>query len=1273
MPGQINTGTIDRYVPRVLLTRLEEAPDEAVVTLEGSLVLIDISGFTRLSERLSRRGREGAEDLADAINACFSALLADAYANGGSLLKFGGDALLLWFEGDNHPLRACSSALAMRRTLRGVGRIRASAGDVILRMSVGVHSGACEMFLVGGSHRELVVGGPAASTVAALEGIAGTSQILVSRATAELLPEGCLGSVSGPGVLLSRAPAGRCVVPDELPARAADALIAACLSTGVRRHVLAAPAAPEHRTAIVSFLQFGGLDDLLAAEGRPAAAQALEELVQTVQTAADRYEMCFLSSDIAPGGGKVILTAGAPRSVGEDEERMLLALRQISDAEHRLPVRIGVNRGHVFAGEIGPPYRRTYTVMGDAVNLAARLMTSAPWGSIYATRGVLERSQTSFDTALVPPFKVKGKTRPVEALVVGRALRAQAPGLVRRRVPIVGRERECATLRAAVLAARAGSGAMIDIVGETGSGKSRLLSEAREMSCDMRFVHATCEAYTEGQPYIAWRDSLRQLVGLTWEDPDDVVLDRLRERVESTDPGLMPWLPLLAIVLDADAPPTREVAELAPEYRASKLREVVLRFLAPALSVPTFVQIEHAHVMDEASAELLEALAGRLSDSAWLVLVTRREVEAGFAARSGIGARLELGPLPRAAALALAEATPEAHELPPHLLELAVDRSGGSPEFLLDLLAAAVNGSGTLPDSIDAAASARIDALDPGDRALVRRAAVLGLSFHERRLSDVFDAAVSGLDDMAWRRLGGVFARDPDGHVRFKRPALREVAYGGLPFRVRRQLHAAVARSLEHDLGHDVDADPAVLSLHCILAGDHAKAWRYALMGAERAGKRFAHADATRLYRRAIEAGRSDGASPRELAGAWEALGEALQRSGELSPAGDAVTAARRLLRDDPLAQARLLYQHAWIAHRRDGLTAAVRWASRGLRSIEGMSDPVARLWRAKLLGVLAFTRLYQDRPAEAERLCRLAITEAEAAPDESALAYGSYVLDLALVESGRPDEAVHSSRALEIYARLHDPDQEGSVLNNMGEFASQRGAWDEALDLYARAAECVTRAGNQEYLAATELNIGEILSDRGRYAEARVHLRRAQRLWRSIGNRADSALAAALLGRLAMRAGDSEDARASLREATAELRGFGVHGDAEFAESLLAEAEAFVGEAGRALAIVDRLLSSTSRQLPLLRRVRGIALARLGHAAAAIHELEQAVTVARDRGALYEVAATLDVLRGLRPLDAADVRELDAIVARLRVERLPAPKLGPDLPAPRAVSVAAF
>ncbi len=138
------------------------------------------------------------------------------------------------------------------------------------------------------------------------------------------------------------------------------------------------------------------------------------------------------------------------------------------------------------------------------------------------------------------------------------------------------------------------------------------------------------------------------------------------------------------------------------------------------------------------------------------------------------------------------------------------------------LAAAAAGDRDELPESVGAATMARIDALDPRDGLVVRRAAVLGINFHPRRLADVLAADMPLPEEGFWDRLSGVFAREPDGHVRFKRPAIQEVAYSSLPFKLRRELHMAVGLRLEHDAGRELDAGPAILSHHFSLAGDYA-------------------------------------------------------------------------------------------------------------------------------------------------------------------------------------------------------------------------------------------------------------------------------------------------------------------------------------------------------------------------------------------------------------------------------------------------------------------
>src|SRR6476620_9012333 len=194
------------FVPRLTIEWLRNTPDELWREVDGTVAFIDISGFTAMSEKLSSRGRAGAEEVTEVMNATFAALLAVAYAQGGGLLKFGGDALLLLYEGDNHASRAARAAFEMRRTLRAIGRPKTSAGAIQLKMHAGLHSGRFQFFLVGESHRELLIAGPAATRTVEMEGTSEAGEILVSTETASVLGADALAEEKGDGRLLRSAP-----------------------------------------------------------------------------------------------------------------------------------------------------------------------------------------------------------------------------------------------------------------------------------------------------------------------------------------------------------------------------------------------------------------------------------------------------------------------------------------------------------------------------------------------------------------------------------------------------------------------------------------------------------------------------------------------------------------------------------------------------------------------------------------------------------------------------------------------------------------------------------------------------------------------------------------------------------------------------------------------------------------------------------------------------------------------------------------------------------
>ncbi len=318
------------YVPRLVINWLREDPTALHREVEGSMAFVDISGFTALSERLARQGKIGAELMRDTLNDVFIALLDTAYDDGAGLLKWGGDALLLLFDGPDHENRACHACWEMQKTLDRVGRLRAGGSTIVLRMSIGIHTGTFQFFLTGSVHRELLIAGPDATRTVTMEAIADAGEISISPELAARIDPALVGPpkeeslllAASPGVGVQRAPDVGDVSRLDLPL---------CMPLAVRSHVMLERTEPEHRTITAAFIDMMDTDAQLERLGMDGLAQALDERIRTIQEVALHYEVPFYESDIGKSSVKALLTAGAPSTTGHDEERMLRALREIME------------------------------------------------------------------------------------------------------------------------------------------------------------------------------------------------------------------------------------------------------------------------------------------------------------------------------------------------------------------------------------------------------------------------------------------------------------------------------------------------------------------------------------------------------------------------------------------------------------------------------------------------------------------------------------------------------------------------------------------------------------------------------------------------------------------------------------------------------------------------------------------------------------------------------------------------------------------------------
>ena len=1246
--------TLAPYLPHLAVAWTVEAPDERWRTMDATLVFADVSGFTRLSERLAGKGRIGAEELTELLGSCFDQLLSVAYAHGGSLLKFGGDALLLLFSGADHPERAALAAICMRQQMRIVGRVRTSVGAIRLGMSLGVHSGTFHLFMVGGSHRELVVTGEAATTTVEMEAAASAGEIVVSAPTAARIPARLVRNEKPPGLLLrnTRVP----TLADSHPAPPDTTVdVRQAIPLALREHLLSGTIEPEHRQVSIAFVHFDDVDRVVAGDGAEAAAEALHELVGRVQEVADEQGVTFLATDIDRDGGKVILVAGVPGSQDDDEGRLLRTVRGIVDSRTALPVRVGVNRGHVFAGEIGPSYRRTYTVMGDAVNLTARLMAKARPGQILATDAILRRSRTSFAVGALAPMAVKGKSEPVQAFAVDAVTGTTNP-VEQLTFPLVGRSRELAVLVQGLEEAGRGRGGVVDVVGEAGIGKSRLVKEvaARAEATGLAAVSVSSEPYEASTPYATAGRLLGRLLGLGEAPPADVAASRLRARVGEAAPALVDWLSLLGVPLGLTLPDTPVTVALEPRFRRQRTLEVTVALLDALVPGPALVVFEDAHWMDDASRELVAHLGEAPGERPWLVLVARRG-QAGHPSPRTIG----LEALPAEDARALVEAATADRPLLRHQVDALVERSGGNPLYLGALLSAgAARSLDSLPDSVDAVISAQIDRLPPAERQLLRYAAVLGATFSRSLLTEVVGGDVDLGDPSLWRRLGDFLEEDAGGRLRFRQLLTRETAYHGLSFRRRRQLHSRAGEAIERTAGARADDQGELLSLHFLEAQRFDKAWHYSRRAGTRAKDSYANVEAAILFDRALTAARQVAGLPAvEMAEVAEALGDVRELSGHYEAATDAYRTARRL--SGPHPPGRLYLKQAHVAERQGRMSSAVRWIQKGLRGLEGAAGPEAAGARAQLRIWSAAVRQRQGRHREAVASCRLAIDEAQVAGDRAALAQAYLTLDWALLDLGETELAINSPVALAIYEELGDLSGQAITLNNLGGMAYYEGRWNDAVDLYERSRQARLKVGNSVDAATGTCNIGEVLSDQGRLDEAEAAFREALHVFQAARYEIGIAIATMHLGRVAARRGDPATGKELLEEARQRFAAVEVGAGVLDTDVWLTECHLLAHDPVAALALAEDALRREAAMgglglhSAILHRLAAYACAHLDRVVDAWDHLQESLAVARERQAPFETALTLEALSVVSALETAPFPPPEAEDHRLILEGL--------------------
>ncbi len=392
----------------------------------GTALFADISGFTPLTEALTRvlgAGR-GVEELTGHLNRVYDALVSEVHGFRGSIIHFAGDAVTCWFEGDTGG-RGIACGLAMQRAMASQPEVRIGSGaPVTLSLKVGIATGNVRRFAVGDPAIQVldVLAGRTVVEMTETANSARKGELLVADATARVLEKkleiqewraGSSGARSFAVVRgLRDAPEP---APGEAPPPLEDSVVRPWLLPPVFNRLVAGQGEflTELRPAVALFLRFGGIDY----DHDSAAGAKLDGFVRWIQRVVATYEGFLHHVSVGDKGSYLYCAFGAPIAHEDDAVRALTAALELrnppADLGFDAAPQVGISQGTFRTGAYGATARRTYGVLGDEVNLAARLMEHASRGEVLVSGRSRDAGGDAFVWEPVLPLVIKGKSRPV--------------------------------------------------------------------------------------------------------------------------------------------------------------------------------------------------------------------------------------------------------------------------------------------------------------------------------------------------------------------------------------------------------------------------------------------------------------------------------------------------------------------------------------------------------------------------------------------------------------------------------------------------------------------------------------------------------------------------------------------------------------------------------------------------------------------------------------------------------------------------------------------
>jgi len=457
--------------------------------LEGTTIFADISGFTQLSEELNKLGREGAEILTNTLNFYFDNLISIIYKNGGDIMRFAGDAITAFFPKDLEE-NALFSSIEIQNFFKENEIARTSFGEFSIKIKIGIATGRHTLMILGEEpFFDYVFAGIPVDKAAEAEHNALAGEVVFYKDEFIKIDQSkkfCPKKIKEEEIDFENEKIKKFLNP----------ILYKKISSGFEKFL------NEHRKCAVLFLSFKGLKSYENEED----LKFLNNFYIDVRERVEKFEGFLNKVDFGDKGSKFLITFGAPLSHEDDIDRAIYLSKEIQDIskKEKIDLKIGLNSGIIFSGIVGNEKRCEYTVMGDSVNLSARLMQFAKEGETILSSSISKGSK-AFSFEKIKEIEVKGKKEPVSIFKIMEEKSEREEEF------FFGRKNE---LDEAVnfIKEKEKEPKLLEITGEAGVGKTSFIFNLKENLPGFQFYYIQIQQLHKNFPFYSLKNIIKEIL-----------------------------------------------------------------------------------------------------------------------------------------------------------------------------------------------------------------------------------------------------------------------------------------------------------------------------------------------------------------------------------------------------------------------------------------------------------------------------------------------------------------------------------------------------------------------------------------------------------------------------------------------------------------------------------------------------------------------------------------------------------------------------------------